>query len=411
MTKTHLLLFGTLLILLLLPTTFASLQLRDLSYDPAIISAGDEVDIVLQFEVSALSTDDKRVGNSDYSFRTWIELDDSISNEYVTILDAQGDDLFGSIYAGYTYNKKFRVKFSSSAPTANYEFKLIGQWYKGDVPDSETQYIRFYLPLKREGVSLHVANIVTNPVEIKPGFNYVSLSASFENSGDKQAQSLEAQLLLPQGFSASYSDNNRVWIGNVNKQEQKQATFSINIDQNVTPGVHNLTWKLSYTDENQNVYNKLLTTAIVVKPKPLLEVVSQKQIVYTAKKTQVEVVIKNVGDVDAESVDVRLIKQNTQPFVIDVRSDYIGELKPNEEGVALFTIETDTDANVKDYDMKVFIRAKGDTDTGDDTIYTYNRRAIISVEKSTSSYWTYGLIGIAVLIVGIVLLKPKKVRK
>ena len=112
-----------------------------------------------------------------------------------------------------------------------------------------------------------------------------------------------------------------------------------------------------------------------------------------------EVYLKNTGTEDAEAVDARLITQSSQPFSFDSRSNYIGELKPGETGKAVFKVKIDKDAEFKEHFLKMLIRAKGDSDKGDENIYTFNRRASIGVEGKESNK----LIGIGVIAVIIML--------
>ena len=72
------------------------LVLDTIQFDPAIIAAGDEVDIVVQFHHDTSSLERQWVGNEDYTFAVMLESDDSLTKNYVTLQDAEGDDLRGS---------------------------------------------------------------------------------------------------------------------------------------------------------------------------------------------------------------------------------------------------------------------------------------------------------------------------
>ena len=104
-----------------------------------------------------------------------------------------------------------------------------------------------------------------------------------------------------------------------------------------------------------------------------------KGIGLAGSKITLEIMLKNVGTEDAEAVDARIIKQSSQPFTFDLRSNYVGELEAGETGKAVFGINIDKEAEQKEHNLKLLIRAKGDSDKGDNNIYTFNRRAIIDV--------------------------------
>lgn len=381
----------------------AGLVLDHIQFDPAIIAAGDEVDIVIQFHEEARNTEiyEKRLGNPDYSFKVMIESDDTLTKDYVIFQDAEGDDLHGSIFAGTTYNKKFRVKVKNDAPAGNYEFKLSGQWYLNDEPaDEVSQYVRFTMPVKKEGIILDVSTLETVPSEVRSGDKYVKVVSYVENVGEKDAKSVELSLRSPAGLSASYSNNNRIWVGRVNAGEKKEVIFFLDVDEKAQAKVYDLSYSLSYMDLDNNANSITRIIPFLVKERPYLEVVSFEGVGLAGATSKLIVKVKNTGEESAESVDVRVLKQNSQPFTIDVRSDYIGELEPGEEGIAIFDIGVNRDAEIKSHDFKLLIRSKGDTDEGDDNIYIYNRRASFDVTGvAPNKMRTFGIIGVVIVLI------------
>lgn len=391
----------TIIILIVLMMAYAvkaDLELDRIQFDPAIIAAGDEVDIVIQFHDTS-ATDQERIGNVDYSFKVILEPDDRLTRDYVIVQDEEGDNVHGTIFTKGYYNKKFRVKVSHNAPAGNYEFKLVGRWYKNGQPEGYERYMRFSMPVKKEGIILDVSNLVTVPKEIRPGDDYVRLMAYIENVGEKDAKSVEINVETSQGIEPSYTNNNRKWIGRLNAGESKELEFNIDLDEDLAPGVHEITYNFEYMDLDNNKYVKQRTIPLLVKSRPYLEVVESIGEGYAGEKAKLTVKVKNTGTESAEAVDVRILKQNSQPFDMDVRSDYIGELKPGEEGTAIFEIEVNREAEIKEHNLKLLIRSKGDSDEGDDSIYTYNRRATLNVVGTAPNYLAiYGLIGAGIFV-------------
>lgn len=398
----------TLIIVSLVPNTFGGLVLDNIQYDPAIIAAGDEVDIVIQFHDESVMTGDnvKRVGNSDYTFEVLLESDDTLTKNYVTFSDAEGDDQQGRIFSGEYYNKKFRVKVNNNAPAGNYEFKLSGRWYYKGEAETNYEYLRFQMPVKKEGIILGITTLETIPSEVRPGDNFVEVKGYVENSGEKDAKSVEINLVLPDGIESSYTDNNRVWVGRINTGEKKELTFFLDVDDDIKSGVQDIVYSLKYMDIDNNNYAISKSLPFRIKPRPYLEVVESTGTGLAGENGKLHLTIKNTGDESAEAVDVRILKQNSQPFTLDVRSDYIGELKPGETGLAIFDLKVSTDAEIKQHNFKVLIRSKGDTDEGDDKIYTYNRRAQFDVTGiAPNKMKTYGLIGATIVVLFFVLNK------
>jgi hypothetical protein len=398
------LLLGLLLAVALLPFAQGKIELDGINFDPAIIASGDEVDIVIQFHADAYSENEIGINDPDYRFVVRIKPDDTLTQDYVTIQDAEGDNVQGWLVSGNTYAKKFRVKVNNDAPAGNYEFLLEGQWVKGDEPQSGTQFVRFTMPVKKEGIILDITTLETVPAEVRPGDNFVKIVGFIENVGEKDAKSVEINLDLPEGLTSSYANDNRLWVGRVNAGESKEVTFFLDVDESASTGTQTIKYRFTYMDLDNNPSDRSRDIPFLIKPRPYLEVVSSEGEGLAGETVKLSVKIKNTGTESAEAVDVRILKHNAQPFEIDVRSDYIGELEPGEEGVAIFDIKVNGDAEIKTHDLKLLIRSKGDSDEGDDNIYTYSRRAKVDVTGAAQNdFILFGGIGAGLVLVLIII--------
>src|SRR3989338_9196362 len=276
--------------------------------------------------VSPGSSTDIKANEPEYSLNVFLEPSDTISEKYITILDAKGDTNIGHLFSVGVWRKTFRVKVNNNAIPGNYELKFNFQYVKDGIPESASFIHRFMLPVKREGIILGIASTVTNPTAIRPGDDFVEITTYIENSGSKSAKSIEAKLSVPDELEHSYSDNNRKWIGKLSPNESKQVSFFINIDENADSEQFTLNLDLNYEDLDNNDYTKKLSFPLLVKERPNIEVVDVKGEGKAGSKITLEVALKNTGTEDAESVDARIIKQSSQPFSFDLRSNYVGEL-------------------------------------------------------------------------------------
>lgn len=395
----------TLFVLFSVQTSFATLELKHLHFDPAIIVSGDEVDVVIEYQATNLPFSNE--GDiKDYTFQVQLFADDDVSKEYTTILDSVGDNLKGSVIGGETYYKNFRIKVHSNAPALNYQYKIVGNWYKNGQKLKISEEMRFEMPVKKEGIILDFSTLTTTPAQVRAGDKYVQLNTILENVGQKPSKSVEVNLITPQGIKASYSNNNRVKLAGLNNQESKDVIFTIDLDKYLKEGVYNLTFNLKYMDLDDNQFEKNITLPFLVKKKPILEITKVEGQTLAGDSSKLKVWVKNTGEEDAESVDVRLLKQNSQPFELDSRSSYIGELQVGEEGLAVFEIDTNSKAQLQNYSLKLLIRAKGDSDEGDNTIYSFNRRANYEVYGvKPNNYITYGAIALGLILLFIVFSK------
>ena len=387
----------SLLIVLYSNIAYAEVQFDSVSFDPAIIAAGDEVDVTINFHDEAFyGTIAQYKGTV---LKVFLEPADTISEKYLLITDATGSPNVGHLFAQGVWKKTFRVKVSNDAPTAKYKLRVKFQYIVDNKPIDAAKVHDFFIDVKKEGIILGVANIITVPSAVRPGDNYVELDTYIENSGSKNSKSVEAVLNLPEKLKHSYTNNNRLWIGKLAANESKKATFFINIEDDAKPTKYNLDLEFNYMDLDNNKYTKKVIIPFLVKEKPIIDVVDVKGNGKAGSAINLEVYLKNTGTEDAEAVDARLITQSSQPFSFDSRSNYIGELKVGETAKAIFKVKINKDAEFKEHFLKMLIRAKGDSDKGDENIYIFNRRAAIKVEgKAPNRFITAGFITVAAVI-------------
>jgi hypothetical protein len=382
----------------------ATIEMDYIHFDPAIIASGDEVDIVVQYHHESIAIENDYVANPDYKYKVMLETDDEITEKFVIIQDSLGDDLAGHIYADGVYNKKFRVKVLNDAPAGSYEFKLSGGWIKDGEYVGPQSYERFKMDVKKEGIVLNVASYETIPSEVRPGDNYVNIKAKLENAGEKFVKSVEVNLGFENvGLEHSYTNKNRVYVGKINPGETKEIDLYLNVNKEIKSGEYSIDYSLNYMDEDNNEYSKDVSLPFLVKSKPRLEIVDVKSDAIAGDSFKYYVTVKNVGDESAEAVDIRFIKQNLQPFELDVRTDYLGELEVGEEAIAVFDIKVNSDAKIKSYVTKFVLRAKGDSDLGDDNIYSFSRKGEIDVVLvKKNNFVLYGLVLGVLLVVGLI---------
>src|SRR3989344_4090212 len=239
----------------------ANIEVEGISFDPAIIAAGDEVDITVNFReiITSGSSTDIKANEPGYTLNVFLEPSDTISEKYITILDAEGDSNIGHLFSLGVWKKTFRVKVNNDAIPGNYELKFNFQYVKDGIPESASLIHKFMLPVKREGIVLGIANIVTSPAAVRPGDDFVEITTYIENAGNKNAKSIEALLTLPSGLEHSYTDNNRLWVGKLNANESKKATFFVNVDEDAASKKYELGLTFNYMDLDDNKCSKKIT--------------------------------------------------------------------------------------------------------------------------------------------------------
>lgn len=391
----------------------AGLNLNSVTFDPEIIASGDEVDVVIQYIAQDEESNDFKIEDPTYTFQARLVADDDISQQHVQITKSTGDEIARVIVGGLVYQQRFRLKLSTQAPAATYQLKLEGQWYKNGVAIGTIQSVKVYMDVKREGITLSLGQLDSSPRKIRAGDKEIQLFAQITNSGEKQAKNIHISLSLPQGIDSSYANSNRLSIGSLASGQSSPITFTIDTDKMLSSGIHTLNMTYQYEDLDGNTYAKNETIPISIHKRPYLIISESHGQGVAGSKGHLNVTVTNIGQDIADASDIRLIKQSSQPFEMDVRTQYLGQLKPGESATAHFEFDVLDEATLSQHKMTAALRSKGNANDGDDSIYTFTDSVSLQVtHRVENPYPLYALytaivIGIVIIIV-MVLPKNKK---
>jgi len=259
-----------------------------------------------------------------------------------------------------------------------------------------------------------IGSIVSEPVKLFPDSEENKLSIEIQNIGTGDAELVTSELILPKGITPSESYSNIANLGTVKEGESKTAEFYIDVDKNTAPGNYKAKLIIKYKDSNNNrkeYKNQKLDVDIVVKPLPIFEIENVNTTpdkLSQGDKATLRLIIKNVGFEEAKTVSVKIYKQSDQPFDFDEKYDYIGNLKPNQTGEAVFRFDVDDNANLKTYPLKAEIRY-----LIDDDIKIVEKQIPINVEmeKKDSKLFFIGILFIAFVILSGVYYGWKNIKK
>jgi PGF-CTERM protein len=246
---------------------------------------------------------------------------------------------------------------------------------------------------------INIGDVTTDPTDIRPGNEDVEIRAFIENSGEAAAKDIEARLLCGDKFKPSWSGTDRSYIGRLNSGEKGEAIFHIDIADNIESNTYSIPLQIRYKDTKGGEYEVMREVNILVEPKPEFEIVSYYTVPANISAgdngVKLHVKIRNTGSEKAESVSVRSTGEAEVPFDFDVKSDYVGNLKPDEEWTAVLKFDVDKDALPKAYQQGIEIRCTGDRDLGDYNVYLFDKMIPISISSNSSG--TFSVPGFEVL--------------
>ena len=381
----------------------AAPKLDAVSYDPDFISAGDRVNISANIHETDLPD---KVWDEDKKLKVILKPGNRLTEEYVTIEDDR-DRSIGFLYPEGVWNQRFQVKVDSGAPTGTYDFDLHiqylenGQPVKIETEGGEMNYTvlrKFSMPVDNEGVELSSNLLSTKPSVPRPGDNYVEARVRFTNTGNKPVEEIDIRPSTPKEIDPSYSSDEKFFIDKLMEGSSSEKTISFNLDDELDEGLHKVNLSADYEDESGNTYEDVLELPLRVEGRPDLELVDSKMEMKAGSTSELHVQIENVGEQDAESVTARLIAERSQPFSLNDRSNYVGEIPAGETGEAVMQISADRTAALKTHNLKIQLRANGDSEEGDQSVYTFTEESQVEIKDRTQSMMVYLGIAAALLV-------------
>lgn len=328
-------------------------------------------------ELTTLKITLKNTG-SNFAKKVSAELDSKDSSP----LDAVGASKINAekalILPGESFVISYPVNVKENTAEGVYTTALSLSW-ETYVSDSATLSIGTHV---KGSIVPAVAGLALDPASVRGGAKNVKISVSLENAGKATAENMKAELVLKEPFTPAYSQSDASFVGRLEPNKQKTATFYVDIAENAAPMKYSIPLKLTYQDSKGKEFSVTKSVELLIEPKPYFEVTDARAEPAFPKpdeRVRLYITIKNVGFENAEAVDLRVIRESGQPFTYDRRSDFIGLLKPDEAGTATLILDVDKEAVPKEYLLRLLVRATGDSEKADSNVYTQELKTKITV--------------------------------
>ncbi len=380
-------------------------QLQGTSFDPSFISAGDRVNI--SANIRAVDYPDKN-WDSEKNLKATLKPGNRLTREYVTI-EENRDQSIGFLYPQGIWNQRYQVKIDSGAPTGSYGFEIHMQYLEDGQPveiqTGEDSYNftvirKFSIPVDNEGVGISGNVRETSPPTPRPGDDHIQVSMSFTNTGNKPVEEVEIRPNSLESVKPAFSEDEKFFIDRLNTGKSAEKTISLEIDEDTDPGLKTVDLETEFEDISGNTYTETVELPLRIEGRPDLELVEKERKMRAGQTQTLDLKVRNQGEQDAESVTARLLAERTQPFKLEDRSGYIGEIESGEEGSAALRLTADRSASLKEHNIKIQLRANGDSEEGDESVYTYTDQVDIDLTSRTQSPLIYLGILLAVLVAG-----------
>lgn len=297
------------------------------------------------------------------------------------------------------YVLHYKLKVADNALKGTYNVTL--GWTTGE-GWTKKEFPVYIDPKKPDFV---VGALVTSPEKLTADTDEAKLSVNIDNIGKGNAENVKVKLLLPEGFKPSYSYSDEDSLGIIEKGGSKEATFYVDVDENVSEGEHDAKLNITYRDENDedNQYRtKTLDLALPIKPAPRLvveSVAATPEKIIPGSNAEILIKVRNAGNEKAQSVSLRVFKDSSQPFEFSEKSDFIGKLESGESGDAVIRMKIDDTAAAKKYLLDVELRGIDQKEN----VVIFRRTVPLTVASDAGSpLQSMGLLAGAVVVLGVV---------
>lgn len=267
----------------------------------------------------------------------------------------------GDMDSGSSFTIGYTVTVNSNATEGIYRYNLLLAYKSARELQQINSNVTVDVPVWKG--ELHVQNVLTVPTKIYPDSKQVLVKVSLANSGRGVAKDVQLRLDLTSPFKASSSGSDRIFVGNIPAGQVSEADFIVDVASTALFGQYSVIL-------GEEVGEKLLPIGqlpLYVNDKVKFEVVSVTPTTVHAGDAGdvIRVEIKNTGTVKAESVRVQLRVGN---FFTGTLTDFLGTVLSNETKVAFFTVDIDSKAQPRNYNLDLRFDWTQEDQALDDTI-------------------------------------------
>lgn len=316
--------------------------------DPVPVQAGEDADITFKL---------RNTGNTQAE-GVEVHLVDSFP--FKVKPDRQVNYSLGSMTPGQEYQISTEVLVAENAPDGMNSFKVKISY--GDFSVIKEVPIQ----VQSQDIELNLANLQTSPTSLTPDIEDAKMTLEVVNDGEKIAENVVTRIDIPEDFQATSSFSTRQSLGNLEPGQVKKAEFTFDIEEDAKAGEVRIPTNITYSTDSKPSTSRITEKSdfsFYLAAKPQFRVEDVESNLATGETRELRIKVRNVGGVKSSSTRIRVLDSSDQPFSYASSSKYIGTLEPNQTGTAVFEIDTEASAPVKDYLIDFEIRGVKDTQT------------------------------------------------
>jgi hypothetical protein len=231
--------------------------------------------------------------------------------------------------------------------------------------------------------TLEVADVSTDPLELREDSENNNVAVLIENSGSAKARSVSVKMNPHSPFVEAYSGSTSGFTEEIEARSSHSFVFALDIEDGVEEGSYTIPLTIEYIGEDARKFSlkKSITVKISSQADFLVgEVTTEPAVITRGTTFRMNVPVKNIGNKDAKSVKVIL---KTKSYFTGAKTDYLGDIEVGWEKIATFELDADRDTIPDNYenDLKLIWT---DGDERLETIKSF-RLVVVSKERAGES--------------------------
>jgi hypothetical protein len=203
--------------------------------------------------------------------------------------------------------------------------------------------------------TLAVADVSTNPFELREDSENNNITVLIENSGSAKARSVSFKINPPGAFVEAYSGSTTDFTEVIQARSSHKFVFALDIEDSAEAGTYTIPLTIDYISEDGEEFQLKRSIALKISPQAdfLVGKVATDPAVITGGTTfRLNVPVENIGNKDAESVKAIL---KTKSYFTGAKTDYLGDIELGSEKIATFELKADRDTIPDNYETDIKI--------------------------------------------------------
>jgi hypothetical protein len=259
--------------------------------------------------------------NSGYGEAQNIVLEINPKSPFTLLPGEEKTKTFSRVPALDHVTASYKLYVDNSAVSDNYEMEFTSYRSGSDVKITNKVTVQVQGKPK-----LVLEKVETDPFDIEPG-NTVKITATIKNVGTGSTSSMEAAFVSNTTLLVPVLSGGLYYVGTLNAGEEKDATFTMSVDNSAEYKTYPNTLMLSYNDESGAQVSDSFYVGVPIRGNPIIDILSAK-----IDGSDFKVDIENIGTANAKALKILLVQGGKT-----ADSAIANELRPSKSKTIRFT--------------------------------------------------------------------------